>query len=67
MSIEELKQELLGKTYPEKIVFGKHATVVDINKFLNTQFTSCANWTKEIDKCPSYLRLISFHEIIKSQ
>lgn len=66
MELEELKKELIGRTLPEEVSLGKHAKVTDIKKFLHIQFLSCENWTKELEKCPSYIRLTTFYEVVKS-
>ena len=38
MTIEELKQELLGKTYPEKVQISEDQVVVNVPLFLRIQF-----------------------------
>lgn len=66
MTVEDLKNELLGKEYPEGIMVGKHQKVVDVKKFLEVQFYECENWPrKDITKCPGYYRLIQFYEATK--
>jgi hypothetical protein len=67
MNIDELKQELLGKIYPNEIQISKDQRVFDVDKFLKTQFIIIENWTRDIEKCPGYVRLLKFREAIKQQ
>lgn len=62
MTVEDLKNELLGKTYPSEVRISKDQVVVDIDLFFNIQFDGCDNWTKDISKCPYYVRLVKFYE-----
>ncbi|MGO1243036.1 MAG: DUF6965 family protein [Sphingobacterium sp.] len=62
MIIEELKKELLGKTYPETVQISADQVVADAATFLKIQFIEVDLWTKEKEKCPAYLRLLKFHE-----
>lgn len=65
MTIEELKQELLGKSYPEQVQISEDQIVVDIPLFLRVQFIELDQWQKDITKCPAYVRLTKFREAIK--
>ena len=64
MTIDELKQELLGKTYPEKVQISEDQIVVDVSLFLKIQFIELEQWQREITKCPGYVRLMKFKEAI---
>lgn len=66
MTVEDLKNELLGKTYPEGIMVGPHQKVIDVEKFLEVQFYECEVWQKkDITKCPAHYRLVQFYEATK--
>lgn len=64
MTVEELKQELLGKTFPEKVQISDDQVVVDVPLFLKIQFIELEQWQRDITKCPGYVRLIKFKEAI---
>lgn len=63
MTVQELKETLLGKEYTAPIRIGEHAIVVDVKQFLRIQFIECSNWKKELEKCPAYERLMQFWEV----
>ncbi|MBE8712521.1 DUF6965 family protein [Sphingobacterium hungaricum] len=67
MTIEELKKELLGKEYPEKIIVSKDMTVINADKFLTKQFYMCDHWEKPLEKSPAYLRLMKFLKVVKKK
>lgn len=67
MTVEELKDALIGKDFPEKVVLGSHLTVVDVEQFLRIQFLECELWKGDIEKCPAFLRLVSFYEVVNNQ
>lgn len=62
MTIEELKQELLEKTFPEKVQISEDQVVVDVPLFLKIQFIELEQWQRDITKCPGYVRLMKFRE-----
>lgn len=63
MTVEDLKNELLGKQYPEVVQIGPHQKVTDAQKFLTIQFIECDQWAKrDITKCPAHYRLMQFYE-----
>lgn len=64
MNIEELKQELLGKEYPEAVQIYVDQKVTDIPKFLRVSFIELEKWAKDIEKCPAYVRLIRFRDAV---
>lgn len=64
MTIDELKQELLGKTYPEKVQISEDQIVVDVALFLKIQFIELEEWPRDITKCPGYVRLMKFKDAI---
>lgn len=65
MTVEDLKNELLGKTYPSEVRISKDQVVIDVERFLRIQFDGCDNWTKVIEKSPYYVRLMKFYEATK--
>lgn len=64
MTKEELKEELYSKTYPEEVRISVDQLVVDVPKFLNVAFIEVDKWTKELDKCPAWVRLMKFKEAV---
>lgn len=66
MSIEELKAELLGKSYPEEVRIYVDQLVVDVPLFLKVSFIELDQWTKDIEKCPAWVRLMRFKEAVSS-
>lgn len=60
MTAEELKQDLLGKSYPEQLQISEDQIVIDIPLFLRIQFIEVDKWQKDITKCPGYVRLMKF-------
>ncbi len=62
MTMDELQATLLGKTYPGIIQISADQTVTDAETFLKIQFIEMDLWTKEIEKCPAYLRLLKFYQ-----
>lgn len=66
MSIDELKVELLGKDYPEEVRIHVDQVVVDVPLFLKVSFIEAEQWTKDLEKCPGWVRLIRFKEAINN-
>jgi len=62
---EELKQDLLGKSYPNEVCISADQVVVDVSLFLRIQFIELDQWAKDITKCPAYVRLMKFKEAVK--
>lgn len=65
ITIEELKNELLGKSFPERVEISQEQVVVDVDTFLKIQFIEVEAWKKDLEKCPAYLRLIKFRDAVK--
>lgn len=66
MTVEELKVALLGKEYTTPIRLGDHAVITDdAQLFLRTSFQECDRWSKDIEKCPAYGRLLKFYEVTR--
>lgn len=65
LTIEELKNELLERSFPERIEISQEQIVVDVHTFLKIQFIEVEAWKKDLEKCPAYLRLIKFREAVK--
>lgn len=66
MTLEDLKNELFGKSFPSEVKISDDQIVIDVERFLRVQFDICDRWKKHISKCPSYIRLLKFHEATKS-
>lgn len=67
MTVEDLKNELLGKEYPEVVQISPHQKVFDVTKFLEVQLYEAENWKrKDITKCPAYYRLMQFYEATRN-
>lgn len=64
MTVEDLKNELYGKTFPERVQIGPDQVVLDVEKFLKIQFIECEQWKRDIEKCPAYVRLMRFYEAV---
>jgi len=67
MTIEELKQELLGKEYPERVQIFVDQVVFDVPKFLKVAFIEVEQWNKDLEKCPAYLRLMRFRDAVSKE
>lgn len=66
MTKEELKEELYSKTYPEQVRISVDQLVSDVPKFLRVSFIEVDKWSKELDKCPAWVRLLKFKEAVSS-
>lgn len=66
MTVDEMKNELSGRTYPEKVRISVDQVVVDIPTFLNVSFIEVENWKKDIHKCPAWGRLLKFRNAVIS-
>jgi len=67
MELDVLRRELTGRTYEDNIRIAPHMVVLNAERFLAKQFKDCDNWKKELDKCPSYDRLVLFYEAVKEK
>lgn len=65
MTIEELKNSLLGKTYPDQVQISVDQLVTNPERFLTVQFADLERWTKDLEKSPAYVRLVKFLEATK--
>lgn len=61
MTVEDLKNELFGRTFPNEVRIGADQIVFDVEKFLKIQFIECEQCKKDIEKCPAYVRLMKFY------
>lgn len=66
MTMDELRKELLNRKHGDNIRIAPHMVVCNVERFLAKQFRDCDSWKKEIEKCPSYDRLILFYESVKN-
>lgn len=64
MNIEELKAELLGKEYPKEVRISTDQIVTDVPLFLKVSFIEIEQWTRDIQKCPAWVRLNRFKEAL---
>lgn len=67
MTVEDLRNELYGRTFPKEVQINPDQIVVDIELFLRIQFIECDNWKKDITKCPAYVRLVRFWEAVSKE
>jgi len=67
MTVEDLRNELYGRTFPKEVQINPDQAVVDVELFLHVQFLACDNWKKDITKCPSYVRLVRFWEAVSKE
>lgn len=65
MTLAELRAVLLGKSFTEPVQINSSSTVSEPDKFLAIQFADCERWSREIEKCPAYIRLVQFYEATK--
>lgn len=66
MSIEELKSELLDKSYPSEVRIGVDHVVIDVPLFLKISFIEAELWTKDLEKCPGWVRLKRFKNAVST-
>ncbi|MBP3942862.1 hypothetical protein J5U18_04670 [Sphingobacteriaceae bacterium WQ 2009] len=64
MTIEELKAELTNKSYPEEVRIAVDMVVTNVPHFLSASFAAAERWTKDLEKCPAWLRLQKFKEAV---
>lgn len=64
MSIEELKAELLNKSYASEVRISVDQIVLDVPLFLKISFLEAEQWTKDLEKCPAWQRLLKFKEAV---
>ena len=65
ITVDELKSELLGQSFPVEVKISEEQLVVDVETFLKIQFIEVDSWKKDLEKCPAYLRLLKFREALK--
>lgn len=65
MTPEELKGELSGLNLPTSFKLSKWENIVDVNGFLDTSFDIVEAWSRGLDSCPAWERLLRFYEAIK--
>ena len=66
MDLDQLRKELFQREYENNIRIAPHMVILNTQRFLEKQFRDCEKWTKELDKCPSYERLMKFYEFVKN-
>lgn len=68
MTVEELKAALLNRAYQTPIRIDVHEEIENnVDRFLKIQFIECDQWSRDIEKCPAYRRLIKFYESTKTE
>lgn len=67
MTVEELKRELSGRSFPERVTISPDQVVFDVELFLRIQFIIIDAWKKDIQKCPAYVRLMRFRDALANE
>ncbi|WDF70196.1 hypothetical protein PQ465_07405 [Sphingobacterium oryzagri] len=67
MTIDELKAELMGQSFPDRVTISVDQVVTDVDLFLKIQFIEVEKWKKDIEKCPAYVRLKRFRDAVRSE
>ncbi len=64
MTIDELKADLANRQFPGEVRIAVDMVVTDVPFFLSASFAAAERWTKDLEKCPAWIRLIHFKEAI---
>ncbi|MEJ5089785.1 hypothetical protein GEO21_07030 [Sphingobacterium faecium] len=67
MTIEELKDYFDVASLPEEIQITVDMHIFDMPKFLQANIAALERWNKELEKCPSYHRLINLKKALENQ
>ncbi|UIR57262.1 hypothetical protein LZQ00_05460 [Sphingobacterium sp. SRCM116780] len=67
MTIEELKEYFDSVSLPNEIQITIDMHVFDMPKFIQSNLAALERWTKEKEKCPSYLRLMNLKDALEKQ
>lgn len=67
MTIEELKDYFDAASLPSEIQITVDMHIFDLPKFLQANLAALERWNRELEKCPSYLRLMNLKEAIEKQ
>ena len=66
LSTEDLKEYFSSVQIPKQIKIAADMEVIDSDLFIQASFDAIQRWTKDLDKCPSYLRLLKLKEALES-
>ena len=67
MTIEELKEYFNTVSLPNEIKITVDMHIFDTPKFLQANLAALERWNRELEKCPSYLRLINLKNALENQ
>ncbi|KKX49668.1 MULTISPECIES: DUF6965 family protein [Sphingobacterium] len=67
MTIEELKEYFNTVSLPNEIQITVDMHIFDLPKFLQANLAALDRWNRELEKCPSYVRLINLKKAIENQ
>lgn len=67
MTIEELKEYFDSASLPDEIQITVDMHIFDMPKFLQANIAALERRNKELEKCPSYHRLINLKKALESQ
>lgn len=60
MTIEEFKAYFETVSLPTEAQITIDMHIFDVPKFIQSNIAALERWTKDLDKCPSYSRLLNF-------
>lgn len=67
MTIEEFKDYFQTATLPTEAQITVDMHIFDVPKFIQSNLAALERWTKDLEKCPSYVRLMNFKLFLESQ
>lgn len=65
MTPTELKQYFDSVELPESIEIQEDMVVTNVQKFLTTSFIHVSLWKKDLQKCPSWIRLLKLKDALE--
>ncbi|WP_033562473.1 DUF6965 family protein [Sphingobacterium sp. SYP-B4668] len=67
MTLDELKQFFQAQDLPSELQIGPDMVVTEVDQFLRISFLVAEAWTRDLEKCPEYLRLIKFKQALEAR
>lgn len=67
MTIEELNEYFNTVSLPNDIQLTIDMHIFDLPQFLKANLAALERWKRDVEKCPSYLRLINLKKALESQ
>jgi len=67
MTLDELRQFFQSQDLPTELRIAPDMVVTDVEKFISISFLVADSWTRDLEKCPEYLRLIKFKEALEAK